>query len=251
MPKLEQVFGISVKPVLSYIERPDVDGRFISAINGPHHIVIYGASKQGKTALRQKHLAEDRCITYRCGLKSLTSSIYQSILRDAGVKLEISDTRTDSVKAGAKSLINFKAKLPFIGGASASGELSGEGTKTASTTMSFVEADLGDAQMVGSILREAKFDKFIVLENFHYLDQSVQRELAIDLKTFHEMSIRFVVLGVWRESNRLFIDNPDLQDRVAEIPVEPWSDHDFDRVISAGEAQLKVEVAMLGSCRNS
>jgi len=74
------------------------------------------------------------------------------------------------------------------------------------------------------------------------LNAATQQQLAIDLKTFHEMSIRFVVLGVWRESNKLFIQNPDLQDRVAEIPVEPWGNYDFDRVIDKGQGHLKIGI---------
>ncbi len=49
--KLEDVFGVSSKPVLSYISRDDVDDRFLEAIKSEKQVVVYGSSKQGKTSL--------------------------------------------------------------------------------------------------------------------------------------------------------------------------------------------------------
>lgn len=93
MAKLEEVFGISTKPVQSYTEREQVDGKFRRSLLGDDHIVIYGSSKQGKTALRQKHIEDRKCAIVRCSPKSTTESIYQSILREAGAKIEISETK--------------------------------------------------------------------------------------------------------------------------------------------------------------
>jgi len=50
--------------------------------------------------------------------------------------------------------------------------------------------------------------------------------------------VRFVVLGVWREKNRMAQFNGDLLDRVVEIPVEPWTEVDFRRVARKGAEAL-------------
>jgi len=92
------------------------------------------------------------------------------------------------------------------------------------------------------MLEAAKFDKFVVLENFHYLRKEIQKLLSFDLKTFHEMSLRFIILGVWRESNHLLVLNPDLQDRVAEVAVEPWENSDFCKLIVVGQDHLNVTI---------
>jgi len=167
MPRLEEVFGISVTPVLSYVERPQVDGAFVNALAGPHHIVIYGASKQGKTALRQKYVAESQCVVYRCGLHSTPAAIYQSILRDSGIQIDQAISNTDSTKGVTKGSWSFKAIIPWVGGTTVSGEAAVEASKGTTKTMSFVDVEFGDAQMIGSLLTQAKFDRFVVLENFH------------------------------------------------------------------------------------
>lgn len=51
MHKIEDVFGVSGKQLESYIERDHVDKKFIDALRTDKQIIVYGASKQGKTAL--------------------------------------------------------------------------------------------------------------------------------------------------------------------------------------------------------
>jgi hypothetical protein len=242
MPRLEEVFGISVQPVLSYVARPSVDDVFNQARGGDHHIVIYGSSKQGKTALRQKYIPARDCVVVRCGYNSTTQSIYQSILRQAGIRLDVFETITDHAKGTVGAKLGLKARIPFFGGAETEGRADAEeGTQTI-FHQEFVGSDLGDAQAVAELLESAAFKKFVVLENFHYLPIETQRALSFDLKTFHELRIRFMILGIWREANLLLLHNGDLQDRVTEIPVEPWRSEDFDRVISVGSKHLEVEI---------
>jgi hypothetical protein len=56
MAILEEVFGVSAKPIRSYVERNDVDTRFKDALSSDKQIIVYGSSKQGKTALVSKYL---------------------------------------------------------------------------------------------------------------------------------------------------------------------------------------------------
>jgi hypothetical protein len=60
MAKLEEVFGVSAKPIRSYVERNDVDTRFREALESDKQIIVYGSSKQGKTALVSKYLPYDK-----------------------------------------------------------------------------------------------------------------------------------------------------------------------------------------------
>ena len=48
------------------------------------------------------------------------------------------------------------------------------------------------------------------------------------------------MLGIWREKNRLAQFNGDLQDRLIEVPVEPWRKEDFLKVIKKGSDLIQV-----------
>lgn len=240
---LNNVFGVSKDPVASYIERDAVDQALSDALATTKQIVIYGSSKQGKTALLQRHLADDQRSTYHCGPTSSAEDIYRAFLRGLGIEIITEKAITHSREATASAKSTFSAILPFL--AKADVELSGEGKagKETQTTTRPIEFNLTAAQDVGElILSVGGNDKFFVLENFHYLSVDVQGQLAFDLRTFEEMGIRFIILGVWRENNRLIQFNGDLQDRIAEVPVEPWEEEDFARIAKAGEKALNISI---------
>ena len=71
----------------------------------------------------------------------------------------------------------------------------------------------------------------------------VQKALAFDLRSFQELGLRFVILGIWREKNRLTQFNGDLQDRITEVPVEPWLTQEFKEVIKIGSEKLNISIA--------
>lgn len=239
----KDVFGISRTPIKSYVEREPVDGALQRAVQqSDNHIVIYGSSKQGKTALRQKHIPENKCIVFSCGPKSTTEDIYSSIIRQAAIPIETFQTTTASTTGTASAKTGFRALLPWIGGADAEAEGTVERGKQIVMHTEFVSFNFGEAQSMGELLVKTGFTKIVVLENFHYLSPETQRDIAFDLKAFHEIGVRFLILGVWKEANLLLMLNGDLLDRVTEVPVEPWATSDFDRVTEKGSELLNIAI---------
>lgn len=239
--KLEHIFGVSRDPVATYIERGAVDNALANALNETRQIIIYGSSKQGKTSLLQRHVPDDKRVTVHCGPTTTAEDIYRSFLRQRDVEIVTEKTSGSSREMGTSISAKFTAKLPFFGEGSA--ETKGDvkaGAKQDEKRKS-IEFNLANAQDVGELLHQVEAaGVFYVLENFHYLTDDVQRQLAFDLRTFEEMGLRFVILGVWRERNRLVQYNGDLQDRIAEVPVEPWEDSDFQRIVNEGSRILRV-----------
>lgn len=239
--RLNEVFGVSKAPVASYIERAPVDDALEGALAETRQIIIYGSSKQGKTALLQRHVPEDKRITVHCGPTTTAEDLYRSILRQQGVEITSEKTAETGRELTAGISAKFTAHLPFFGKGEA--ETRGEAKSTAKngSTIKSIEFNLAVAQDVGELILSIEGNnRFYVLENFHYLQDEVQQQLAFDLRTFEEMGVRFIILGVWRERNRLVQYNGDLQDRIAEVPVEPWGTADFERIVETGSPLLRV-----------
>jgi hypothetical protein len=238
--RLTEVFGVSKHRVLSYLERDAVDGLFRKAMTSDCHVIVYGSSKQGKTSLVDKHLPYNSNVVVSCTPKFESIDIYKSILKTQDIRLEGGSEKATGSSAKISVGTKFKAMLPFVGSGEAS--LGGEtsGTSSHKLTDEPIEANLALPQDVADLLKRAGFKKFIILENFHYLSFEVQRTLAFDLRSFQELGIRFVILGVWREKNRLTQFNGDLQDRIIEVPVEPWSETEFREVIRLGSRKLNI-----------
>lgn len=240
MAELNEVFGVSPNQVLSYIVRDKIDTKFNESLETGNHIVVYGASKQGKTALVSRYLPYNDNIVVRLTPNTNISDIYSSVLRQVGIEIEISNQSESSTAMSATAGIKAKAKVLIFGEgeANASGTLS-SGDKQ-SKTYQTIPFNLALAQDVSELLHKVSFNKKIILENFHYLDEEKQRELSFDLRTFQETRIIFVILGVWRKKDKLRTYCPDLTDRVDDVPVEPWESEDFRKVIKKGAEELNI-----------
>lgn len=235
------VFGVKSSLIKSYIERDKVDKKFNDALNDGNEVIVYGSSKQGKTSLILKHLSGDKYIKVECSPQTQPIDIYKSILRQANISFIDSATETISSEDAAKLGVSFKIKVPFIGEVGANPEISGKDTSSVQTKTSYIEYNLALAQDFSELLNKFKIKKYIILENFHYLSLEVQETLAYDLRVFQDNHIIFVILGIWREANRLVQFNGDLLDRITEVPVEPWENEDLKKVIHKGATLLNVD----------
>jgi Cdc6-like AAA superfamily ATPase len=241
--KTIDVFGVSNSDIASYIQRDDVDERFVEGLKRNKHIIVFGASKQGKTALTNKHLDNNQFIRINCSPDTTPLDIYKSILRQLNLEFEEEQTTTTSVETSGKLGFKAKVNIPFVAGGEVSGEGSTKSESKKQVKYKRVEYNLSLPQDISEILKSINFGKRIILENFHYLDEAAQKEMAFHLRVFEDYNILFIVLGIWREKNRLAQFNGDLQDRLIEIPVEPWTKEYFSKVAKAGEKMLNVSFA--------
>lgn len=242
-PNLEEVFGVRAEPVLSYVQRPAVDDRFVAGLKSDKQVVVYGASKQGKTSLVAKHLPYAENVVVQVGPKTEVVDIYSSVLRQLGIKIISESGESLQHEASLSFGAKVKALIPLFGSGEASTNGLVKGGTGETTKYEEVRFNLNLPQDVSELLKKTTSGKAVIIENFHYLDDERQKQFAFDLRTFQELGVRFVILGVWREKNRLAQFNGDLLDRIAEVPVEPWEKSDFDRVADAGGQHLNIEFA--------
>ena len=240
-----QVFGVSNELIDTYIIREKVDNLFIEGLQKNKYIIIYGASKQGKTSLTNKHLSENDYVKVNCSPTSTTLDIFNSIVRQLDVEIIESTETTTTFGGEVKVGLKAKIRIPFFGGADAETEATASGQKEKGISYKTIDYNLALAQDLSELLREIKFGKRIILENFHYLEEDIQKQLSIDLRIFEDYNILFIILGIWREKNRLSQFNGDLVDRVIEVPVEPWEKSDLKKITNEGLPLLNVDFSQI------
>lgn len=244
MTELTKIFGVTVDPVLSYIVRENIDSLFTSAIkDGKKHVVVYGASKQGKTALASRYVPYNDNIVVRLTPNTNVEDIYSSILRQSGVEIETGKMEEKGSELSATLGIKARATIWFFGEGEANASGGIKSSDKSQKTSKTVPFNLAVAQDIAELLKSIGFKKKIVLENFHYLAEEKQRQLSFDLRSFQEMGIIFVVLGVWRQKDKLRIFCSDLTDRVQDVPVEPWTEDEFRKVAAEGAHHLNINIA--------
>ena len=232
--KTKDVFGIQRDLPLNYIVR-EADKILVDSLDRSHHVVIYGSSKQGKTSLRKRNLQEDQYIIVHCSNKWDIDQIHNNLLKQAGYELTLSESLTTSGKAKVKATFGWNLFTKAEAGAET--EAGREKEKITKT----LDIDIEDVNDIIKALEEIKFDKIIVLEDFHYLKPETQKDFAIALKAFHENSkFTFLIVGVWLEENRLIALNGDLAGRVKSVNADAWTNEELNRLINDGEYLLNV-----------
>lgn len=236
--RLSDVYGVSRDIPLNYIERDSVDNNFIECLSADKHVIIYGSSKQGKTCLRKNSLLDKDYILVQCQNSWGLDKLAESILKEAGYTVEISTHKT--VENRQKLLASFMASIPIIGGAKTDIGIDRSSASTVETHP--LEIDPSDPNDLANALNSISFQKFIVLEDFHYLPKETQDQYAVFLKTIHERTkICFIIVAVWREENRLILVNGDLAGRVVSVDADAWSEAELKNVIAAGEKLLNIQ----------
>lgn len=239
--KLRDVFGVGREKPLNYVEREDVDSALVKNLTRDKHVVIYGSSKQGKTTLRKHCLSDEDYIVVSCLNTMALDDLHAAILKAAGYRIEQSQTRTVGGRWKYGAEFKGEGKVPFLASAVGGGSVERETESEEETQTTRLEIDLADVNDVIAALLEIKFEKFIVLEDFHYLPVDVQQTFSFALKAYHENSnLCFIIVGVWREKNRLIYYNGDLTNRVVSVDVDVWKRRDLEEVISAGSTILNV-----------
>lgn len=235
------VFGVRSKLIASYITRDSVDSAFVEALKDGNEIIVYGSSKQGKTSLILKNLNDEEYVKVECSPQTAPLDIYKSILRQLKITFINSETISEHREGTDNIGAHFSVQIPLIGSAGVNTGANDKSVESISKNHNYVEYNFNLAQDICEILKSNQIDKYLVLENFHYLPLETQETLAYDLRVFQDHGVIFIILGIWREANRLVQYNGDLLDRITEIPVEPWSKEDFKKVINKGAALLNVD----------
>jgi len=239
--KLDDVFGIARDVPLNYVVRTPVDGALVNNLTRDRHLVVYGSSKQGKTSVRKYNLNPDEYVVVTCSNKWDLSGLLSAILRETGFTVTQSQVRTASGTNKIDAKISGKLKTPVaeIGASVGSSDAEAE---TLETTEIALELDPGDVNDTVRALSEISFEKYIVLEDFHYLPEETQIDFAVALKALHEnSSLTIIVVGVWLDENRLVQFNGDLSGRLITINADRWDDESLREVINSGAELLNFQ----------
>ncbi|MBI4093257.1 MAG: hypothetical protein HY420_05020 [Candidatus Kerfeldbacteria bacterium] len=238
--KLNQVFGITTDiPTYTYVDRQELDERFAHYLASQKHIVIHGASKQGKSCLRKKQIDSSTSLVIQC-LPTMehAEDVWRAALEKAGVPVVAKTTRTVTEGDHIDGTLETKAGVPGLVGVkgNASGGL--ESTKSASEEIE--EPGEGPLSILAAYLRDNS--KRLILEDFHYLPDEVRKSIAFGLKALYEEKAYVVVIGIWSEQNLLNYYNGDLTGRIEEINLT-WSEEELNEVLTKGEGTLNVQFA--------
>jgi hypothetical protein len=204
------VFGVSnvVLPD-SYVDRGALDEELQRFLRRPEHVALRGASKCGKSWLRQTVIPEGLIV--QCRLNKTTLDIYRDALSQLEIRLEIESTAGRTWKARVEA--QGDVGLEILAKLGVRGAIEAQRDREAKTKR--VGHDITDLRFIADVLKES--GRRLVIEDFHYLSVEERRAFAFDLKALWDYGVFVVIVGVWSEQNMLLFLNSDLSGRVREI----------------------------------
>ena len=242
MTQLGEVFGISASvPKHTYVDRAGLDRSFTYLVGQDRHLVIHGASKQGRTILRKKNLPEEQCLVIQCGASSNRDRIYLEILRQLGSQIPTEVSRNLTLGSELKSKVSGQLNLPLV--ASGTAEIEGGGNIERESGIVFTPIGV-DPGSLGYITQEIKSSgKKIIIEDFHYLPEQEKINLAFDLKAFWDSRVFFMIIGIWADQSLLTYYNGDLSGRIEEIDIR-WTVEELEQVLQKGSRALNISFSL-------
>jgi hypothetical protein len=238
---LGEVFGISTDiPKYTYVDRQKLDEKFEYFLGSQKHIVVHGASKQGKSCLRKKKISESDALVIQCLPEMETvEDVWRTALKKAGIEQQAGSTSVTSYETHLDGEVGGQAILPFL--ADVKGSVGTGVRREKSESINKMPASTNSSlSMLTTFLREEK--KRLVLEDFHYLLDEVRKGIAFGLKALYEEKAYVVIIGIWSEQNLLTYYNGDLTGRIEEINLT-WNPEELSKVLSQGEGALNIEFA--------
>ena len=240
--KLTDVYGNTRQIPLTYFVRDDIDDRFVNDLTRDKHIVLHGGSKQGKSCLRKYHVNDDECVIIQCTRDYSLESLYEQLLRNAEIEYQVSSQKTTKGTHKITAKVGAEGGLPFVAKAKGEGSYEYDKENQEQNSSQTLEIDPTEPNDIVRLLKASNFSKYVIIEDFHYLDEYIQRQFSFDLKVFHETSdLVFIIVGVWQESNRLTIYNGDLSGRVTNINADDWKTEQLEKMIRSGFPLLNIE----------
>jgi hypothetical protein len=240
---LEEVYGIGEIPpedCPTYIVRTAHKDFSYAVQHEKQHIVVYGASRQGKTWLVEKYCPN--FIRVGCDAKFTREELFKAILHELGVK--VGNVQTGSkIEVTGEGKIEGKGSLdvPLIG----KKELTAGGRLNVSDgsneQFTYVNISLSNQTEVVSAIKKHIGGRFIVIENFHYLDPAVQKTFASSLREFLYSQIRVIIVGVWKETTKLVSLASDLSNRVEPIDIGDWKEDELLEIVINGDKSLNTQ----------
>ena len=228
----DEVFGISHEILEdSYVDRGNLDKEITRNLRRRNHIALRGASKCGKSWLRQKCIPN--ALVVQCRFKTKVIDIYTDALSQLGITLIVEQSTKDVIKGKVES--DVSVGIDLIGRLKV--KLGLENSQENAKTGQRIGHDINDLRFIADLIKES--GKRLVIEDFHYLSLDERKNLAFDIKALWDYGCFVVIIGVWTRTNLLISLNPDLSDRIIEIPVE-WTKSELKQVIKKGSGVLNL-----------
>jgi len=197
---------------------------------------VTGASKSGKTVLCHKVIEKDNLIEVSGSHIHVVEDFWIQIAEVLLLPIEVEVTSGANKEFAISAEMGAKAGIPFIADGSVKGGTVFKDTNINSTKE---KQQRSIKQIIEYVIRN---NKVIVIDDYHYIDKSVQLSIARILKNEIFYGLRVVIISLPHRSDDAIRLNPDLNGRVRFIAIEQWAKDELVQIPQKGFSLLGLEI---------
>lgn len=197
-------------------------------------ISISGPSKSGKTVFVEHVLGKENLILVTgAGIRS-TSDLWIKVFDIIGTPIARTTTSKQSTSGSVSVTAGGEGNvLIFKGKTETSGSLEHSSANES--------ADFEAVDALQLLIRElAETDFVVFIDDFHYIAQDVQKELAQQLKEAMRNGVKFICASVPYHSDDVIRSNPDLRGRIFSIDFDYWGPDVLAEIAEKGFTKANV-----------
>lgn len=228
---VKDVFVAGGMPVLTYVGREDLtlEKSLRSEINEGYKLIsITGPTKSGKTVLARHVIGKERSITINGGQVETSSDLWADLLSKLSLPAEIERTDETKISVGLRWLISAQSQV-----ASGGKQKFAQAHKT-------------------HILQHMRSEGLtLVVDDFHYMSQDIQRDIIRTLKSEIFDGLTAVLIAVPHRAFDAIGVEREMEGRFAHIEIPVWSASELKKIASIGFPLLNMEVSDLAIKRFS
>lgn len=242
---VSDIFRSTGQPTITYVKRDDgvLESRLAGYLDEAGQIcLVTGPSKTGKTTLYKQVLRERGNIPLlvQCTQTKLSSDIWKEALE--GVDFERTTNTSNSSRARTEATIELGAEGGWKWLAKITGKIQAAlGTELDESSARQRILAEPHPDLLIPILKNTNY--VLVIEDFHYLQESEKVTLFQQWKRFIDSEISIIVLGTSHRAVDIAHSNKDLLGRIAHIDVKQWTIDDLKSICNAGFQHLKAEAS--------
>jgi hypothetical protein len=209
----------------------------VEGLSTPGYLIsVSGLSKSGKTVLVERVVGDFLITISGAGIRS-SIELWNRVMAWLGEPIQTSTSTTtgttSKTAASAEASGGLLSVIAGKGGLSLASDRS-----TLNTNASQIPNDL-----VESIRKEFANSGFVLfIDDFHYIDRSVQSDIAKQLKYLASVGVKLVAASVPFRGDDVVRSNNELQGRLLRIDIPSWTPQEIQEIAISGFPQLQLVV---------
>lgn len=236
--KTTDVFIAGGMPSVTYNPRTELglENKLQDYLNTRHKLIsITGPTKSGKTVLCRRNVNETQQILISGGEITTEDNFWELVLDQLNYSyVESSSAMTssdDTISAGTSAQLSLWGVATFGG----NGTTTRKNNNGTSHTKKYIINPKRSA-----IEKLKSLDKTLIIDDFHYIEQSIQQQIIRALKSPIFDGLNVIVLAVPHRAYDALKVETEMTGRVAQLEITSWEEYDLSEIASKGFKALNI-----------